>query len=162
MLVDSNERELENQEIVLEAARGMRDKRYTPDQVLASLIKEVEQKNTILMRQGNTLFIVRMGKDRIAFFNALNADIPANYLENSLMFAKAAYLAGIDILVTDFTDSTILNIFKYIERNRNRVNPDKDGKMTMGYATQKIKMKDGTPGYRVTAVLGPRRGGKAK
>ena len=161
MLVDSKERELDGQEILLEAAKQIKDNRYTPDQILASLIKESREKDTILMRQGNTLFIVHEGKNRTALFRALNADIPQNYLENSVMFSKAMYMAGFDVMVTEFNDPSLLNIFKYVQKNRNQVNPDKDGKPTMGYAVQKMQ-KDGRPGYRVTVVLGPKREGQIK
>jgi hypothetical protein len=161
MLVDSNERELENQEILLEAAKQIKDNRYSPDQILAALISESREKDTVLIRQGNTLFIVHKGKNRTAFFRALNADVPANYLENSVMFSKAMYMAGFDVMVTEFNDPSLLNIFKYVQKNRNQVNPDKDGKPTMGYAVQKTE-KGGRPGYRVTVVLGPKRGGQIK
>ena len=161
MLVDSKERELENQEILLEAARQIKDNRYSPDQILAALFQEAREKDTVLIRQGNTLFIVHEGKNRTALFRALNADIPNNYLENSVVFSKAMYMAGFDVMVTEFTEPSLLNIFKYVQKNRNRVNPDKDGKPKMGYAVQKTE-KDGVPGYRVTVVLGPKRGGQIK
>jgi hypothetical protein len=78
------------------------------------------------------------------WFRALNADTAKNFLENSRVFADSAYKVGFDVVVTNFTDPTILNIFKMISKN-----PVRDG---MGYAVQKAQN-----GYRVTLVLGPKR-----
>jgi hypothetical protein len=75
-------------------------------------------------------------------FRALNADTPANYLQNSLEFIKAAGLAGFSILVSQFKDPALLQLFKYISRK-----PPFPG---MGYSVQ--KMRDG--GYQVTVNLG--------
>jgi hypothetical protein len=72
----------------------------------------------------------------------LNADTPANYLQNSLEFIKAVGLAGFSVLVTQFYDSSLLNIFKYIAKK-----PPFPG---MGYAVQET----GDGGYRVTINLG--------
>ena len=157
MLVDSKQKKLSTEEIILQATRETKSQ-YTPDQVLASVLVEAQEDDSILMREGNTLFIIHKGKNRTAFFRALNADTANNYLENSVVFAKAMYMAGFDIIVTEFEDPTLLNIFKYIEKNRNKINPDVDGKPAMGYATQKLK----NGGYRVTGVLGPRRKGEIK
>jgi hypothetical protein len=163
MLVDSKKKMLEPPEIILEAVRQIKSNKYTPDQVFASVMMEAQQDGAVLMRQGNTLFIVHGGKDRTALFRALNADTAKNYLENSVVFAKAMYMAGYDVMVTDFQDSTLLSIFKYVQQNRDKVNPDVDGKPTMGYAVQKLKtIKEGGEGYRVTTVLGPKREGQMK
>jgi hypothetical protein len=154
MLVDSKKKMLDPSEIILEATKQTKSK-YSPDQVLAGVTAEAHSAGAILMRQGNTLFIVHPGKNRTAVFRALNADTAQNYLENSVTYAKALYMAGFDVMVTEFEDSTLLSIFKYVQKNRAKVNPDVDGKPTMGYAAQKTK-----DGYRVTTVLGPKREGQ--
>jgi hypothetical protein len=157
MLVDSKQKKLSTEEIILQATRETKSQ-YTPDQVLASVLVEAQEDDSIMMREGNTLFIVHKGKDRTAFFRALNADTANNYLENSVVFAKAMYMAGFDVMVTEFEDPTLRNIFKYVEKNRNKINPDVDGKAVMGFATQRTK----NGGYRVTVVLGPKRKGDFK
>ena len=157
MLVDSKQKTLNPQGIISNAAKEIKSK-YPPATVLASIVEETKMPGTILMRQGNTLFVVHKAKNRYAAFRALNADTAQNYLNNSVLFAKAMYMAGFDVMVTEFEDPTLLNIFKYVEKNRNKINPDVNGKPVMGFATQKTK--DG--GYRVTVVLGPKREGEVK
>jgi hypothetical protein len=51
---------------------------------------------------------------------------------------------GFDVLVSDFKDPTIMNLFKGISRN-----PPREG---MGYRAERIK-----DGFRVTVKLGPAR-----
>ena len=154
MLVDSKKKMLDPSEIILEAVKQTKSK-YSPDQVLATVTAEAHDTGAILMRQGNTLFIVHPGNNRTAVFRALNADTAQNYLENSVTYAKAMYMAGFDVMVSDFEDPTLLSIFKYVQKHRAKINPDVDGKPVMGYATQKTKN-----GYRVTTVLGPKREGQ--
>ena len=161
MLVDSSKRMLDPQEIILEASRQIKSKKYSPDQILAGLISESKEPDTVLMRQGNTLYIVHEGKNRTALYRALNADTPNNFLENGVEFAKAMYMVGFDVMVTQFEDPILLKIFPFMKKNRARINPDKDGKPTMGYAVQTVE-KGGVKEYRVTTVLGPKREGQIK
>jgi hypothetical protein len=158
MLVDSKKKMLDPQEILLEATRQIKSKKYSPDQVLAALITESKEKDTILMREGNTLFIVHNGKNRTALYRALNADTAQNFLNNGVEYAKAMYATGFDVMVTQFEDPTLLKIFPYMKKNRTLINKDKDGKPTMGYAVQESKGE--TKQYRVTTVLGPKRQGE--
>lgn len=161
MLVDSSKKMLDPQEIILEASRQIKSKKYSPDQILAGLITESREPDTILMREGNTLYIVHKGKNRTALYRALNADTPSNFLENGVMYAKAMYLAGFDVMVTQFEEPILLKIFPFMRKNRARINKDKDGKPTMGYAIQNVE-KNGVKEYRVTTVLGPKREGQIK
>ncbi len=155
MLVDSKKKMLDPSEIILEAVKQTKSK-YSPDQVLAAVTAEAHDAGAILMRQGNSLFIVHPGNNRTAVFRALNADTANNYLHNSVLYAKALYMAGFDVMVTEFEDPTLLNIFKFVQKHRAEINPDVDGKPVMGYAVQKTK----NGGYRVTTVLGPKREGQ--
>lgn len=161
MLVDSSKKMLDPQEIILAASRQIKSKKYSPDQMLAGLISESKADDTILMRQGNTLFIVHEGKNRTALYRALNADTPSNFLENGVEYAKAMYVVGFDVMVTQFEDPILLKIFPFMKKNRARINKDKDGKPTMGYAIQNVE-NNGIKEYRVTTVLGPRREGQIK
>jgi hypothetical protein len=118
MLVDSKYEELSNEEIARIAAEETQSQ-YSPEQVLAAIMAETRAPNTLVIRQGNTLFILhRSGKQpHIGVFRALNADVAANYLENSMMFIKACKSMGFKTLVSQFDDPSIINIFKYISRN---------------------------------------------
>ena len=146
MLVDSQKKMLKPQEIILEAAQHAGGE-YSPEQVYAALIKETHMKDAILMRQGNTLFIVHKGEHRVGVFRALNADTANNYLQNSLIFTKAMYMAGFDSMVSNFDNPALLKIFKYVSKN-----PPQEG---MGFKASRLK--DGS--YQVVVQLGkPREG----
>lgn len=148
MLVDSKHERLSNEEIIDIAAQETRSQ-YSPEQVRAVVMSECQQPGAILMRQGNTLFVVHRAPndETIGVFRALNADTAENYLENSRVFIQAIKTQGFNTLVTTFEDPTILNIFKAISRN-----PPMPG---MGYAAQ--RMKSGK--LRVTVNLGSGRPG---
>jgi hypothetical protein len=64
------------------------------------------------------------------------------------VFVKAAYNMGYDVLITEFYDPTIANIFEIISKNP--PNPD------MGY-----NIKQSSDGWIGTIALGPDRSGEA-
>jgi hypothetical protein len=141
--VDSKHQKLSKDEIVAIAAKETGGK-YTPEQIKASLMSEVQDLGGIMMEEGNTLFIIHKAPERpdIGVFRAINADIIPNYLKNSMNAAKAFGLMGFQYLVTVFDDPSIINIFKYIGRNQPFPN--------MGF--QVAKLKDGR--YKVTINMG--------
>jgi hypothetical protein len=142
MIVDSKQQMLSDRDIALTAAKETGVNRSDAD-VMNMLTIEFSLPNTWKMRNGNTIFVVHKSKESgYGYFRALNADTAKNYLENSRVFAQAAYEAGFNFLVTQFEDSSILNIFKAISRNPVRED--------MGYAVQRTN----TGGYQVTLQLG--------
>ena len=143
LVVDSKLEELSPEEIIDIAARET-ESPYSPEQVRASVLAEAHGAGAIIMRQGNTLFVVNPSPNnpKAAMFRALNADTGGNYIKNSIEFIKAIKMAGYEVLVTDFHDESILTIFRYISRN-----PPFPG---MGYAVQRLS--DG--GFRATIKLG--------
>jgi len=143
MLVDSKKQELSSESILMIAAQQTKSP-YSPEQVYAALVKEMNTEGTSTYREGNTVFLMHHAKGRIGTFRALNADTARNYLDNSYTFIKDAYDMGFDVLVSDFKDPTIMNLFKGISRN-----PPREG---MGYRAERIK-----DGFRVTVKLGPAR-----
>jgi hypothetical protein len=143
MLTDSKKKILSSDAVLMIAAQQTKSK-YSPEQVYASLVKEMNMKGTSIYREGNTVFLMHHAKGRIGIFRALNADTARNYLDNSFKFIKDAYDMGFDILVSDFQDPTIMNIFKGISRN-----PPREG---MGYRAERTQN-----GFRVTVKLGPAR-----
>jgi hypothetical protein len=143
MLTDSKKKELSVEAVLLIAAQQTKSK-YSAEQVYASLVKEMNMEGTSTYREGNTVFLMHHAKGRVGIFRALNADTARNYLDNSYQFIQDAYKMGFDILVSDFEDPTIMNIFKGISRN-----PPQEG---MGYRAERTQK-----GFRVTVKLGPAR-----
>jgi hypothetical protein len=143
MLVDSKKKQLTDNAIVMIAAQETKSP-HPASTVYAALVKEMNMPGTSLVRDGNTLFIIHVGEGRTGIFRALNADTARNYLENSYAFIQGAYKMGFDVLVSEFEDPTIFNIFKAISRN-----PPQEG---MGYRAERTKK-----GFRVTVKLGPKR-----
>ena len=147
-MVDSNQQQLSSEQIIEIAAANTKTDRPMK-QVKEMLTIEFSMPNVWKMQSGNTIFVVhKTNKPGAGFFRALNADTAVNFLQNSRVFADAAYKVGFDVLVTQFNDTSLLGLFKMISRN-----PVREG---MGYAAQKLK--DG--GMQVTLVLGPSREGK--
>lgn len=142
-MIDSKHQDLSPDEIVQEAAQET-GSQYSPEQIKASIMAEIHEQGAISFKEGNTLFIVHRSPNdhNVGVFRALNADTAQNYLANSLVFIKSMKVGGMKVLVTQFQDPSILNIFKYISRN-----PPFPG---MGYATQRTE--DG--GYQVTINMG--------
>ena len=146
MVVDSNQQKLSSEEIIKIAAENTKFDRPV-EQVYELLKVEFAQPKTWKMQQGNTIFVVHRTKvPGHGFFRAINADSPRMLIENSKVFMKAAYEVGFDVLVTQFTDPTLLNIFRMIGRAQ---------PAGMGYAVQETKDK----GLQVTLRLGPSRKG---
>ena len=143
MLTDSKKKELSVEAVLMIAAQQTKSK-YSVEQVYAALVKEMNMEGTSTYREGNTVFLMHHAKGRIGTFRALNADTARNYLDNSYQFIQDAYKMGFDILVSDFEDPTIMNIFKGISRN-----PPQEG---MGYRAERTER-----GFRVTVKLGPAR-----
>lgn len=143
MLVDSKNKQLGEQAILMVAAQETKSP-HPASAIYAAIVKEMNMPGTTTVREGNTLFVVHNAEGRVGVFRALNADTARNYLENSYAFIQAAYKMGFDVLVSDFDDPTIMNIFKAISRN-----PPQEG---MGYRAEKT-----STGFRVTVKLGPAR-----
>lgn len=143
MFVDSKKEMLGDIELLTNAFQNSKTP-YTVEEGIAAVIAESQMPNCIMIRQGNTLFIIHYvpKQKNQGMFRALNADTPKNYLENSVEFIKAAGLAGFTTLISQFDDPALLHIFKYISR--------KPPFLGMGYAVQRTR--DG--GYQVTVNLG--------
>ena len=147
MFTDSKKEQLSQIDIV-KTALAQQGSPYNQEQSIAAISAEAYGPNTIVIREGNTLFFINFDpqdKSR-GIFRALNADTPHNYLENSVTFIKAAGLAGFKTLVSQFNDPSLLHIFKYVSRH-----PPFPG---MGYAVQHDNEKQL---YQVTINLGQAR-----
>lgn len=142
-VIDSKHQELSTDEIIAIASVETGSE-YTPEQIKASLAAETHETGAIIIRQGNTLFVVHKAPNQegMGVFRALNADTAQNYIQNVIMFLKAIKSIGYRTLVTEFKDPTIINILKVIARK-----PPFPG---MGYALQQT----GRGGFRATINLG--------
>jgi len=142
MVVDSKKEQLEFEDIVKISVKETKSK-YPMHVAFVAIMKELTLPGAFAVRMGNTIFIVHPQKDRVGyvFFRALNADTAKNYVEHSRNFTNQMRDKGYKVMVTQFEDPTILNIFKAIARDK----PD-----GMGYSAQ--KSKEGKM-YQVTVQL---------
>lgn len=147
-LIDSNERRLTLQDIVKIAAQNTKSE-YSFEQVYLSIMKELTMADSIVIQIGNTVFLTHRSKEspRYAWMRALNADTGQNYLTNAEKYAKMIYdKYGVDVIVSNYEDATLNNIFAYVGRNK---------PANMGYNI--VKDPKGK-GFMATAKLGPPRG----
>jgi len=80
-------------------------------------------------------------------FRALNADTAQNFLASGFAFVVDAYKNGFDTLVTEFSDQSLINIFRTVSKN-----PPNPG---MGYNVQMLDNGN----YQVGLQLGINREG---
>ena len=146
-MVDSKKEVLNVQQIIQIALENTdRNKKYPTQVAYLAILQELSQPNAEIKQIGNTLFEVLKGEGGKGYFKAFNADTAKNFLENSYQFCEWAYKElGMWVLLTEFKDPTIMNIFKIIGKN-----PPWEG---MGY--QHFKMNSGLD--RVVLFLGPER-----
>lgn len=147
MQVNSKEQMLDVGQILQIAAKNTKSP-YPVELLYATFLKEAQMKGKKMLRYGNTIYIIHADpkNPRHGFFRALNADTPDNFIESGFKFVVDAYKAGFDTIITQFTDQSLLNIFRVISRNP--PNPQ------MGFKADKLQ--NGM--YQVTLQLGPRRG----
>jgi hypothetical protein len=119
------------------------DQPYPPQVMISGIMKELSEPGVKTKQFGNTLFELMPGKDGQGFFKAFNADTGPNFVENSKMFVVwAKNVAGMKMLVTEFDDERLLQLFKIIS-----MNPPMPG---MGYSAYRTT----NGGYRIVLNLG--------
>jgi hypothetical protein len=146
-LVDSQQQELSVEEI-LDIVNWSSPEPMETARFIAMINAELQMPNTLFIRQGNTLFIIHKADRGVGLFRALNADTARNFLANSVEFIKACHKMGFDTMATQFSDASLLNIFRFISEN-----PPIEG---MGYEAKQLN--DGS--FYVTVKTGPVRGAK--
>lgn len=146
--VDSKKQQLSIGDII-RIAGFQSDSPYDTRELTIRLVAEMSDPRVTHMVYGNTLFIIDKGKGRYGYMRALNADTAENFLESSKKFTDVAYALGFDVLMTQFSLPSFLQIFRAISKNPPRQN--------MGYKVQETKSGK----YLVTFALGPRRQGSA-
>ena len=115
------------------------------DQVVQSVLAELQAPDTIWEVIGKTLFIAHPSPEAPtgAMFRVLNADTPQNYISATYQFFQRLKGEGIRVLVTQFKDPSIINIAKGVDKLYH-----KDA--AMGFQVQKTS--DG--GFQMTIDLG--------
>jgi len=146
-MVDSREHQLTTDEIVQIAARETKSS-IPYDRLYTSIVAEFGMDGCKPYRFGNTLFVIHATAPGQGFFRALNADVAKNYINSSREFFHKAYADGFDLLVTQFEDDTILNIFRVLGR-------EFKAKQQEGAGYSASRLQNGQ--YQVTLHLGPKR-----
>lgn len=147
--VDSKKQQLSVGDIIRIAA-FQTDTPYDLRELTIRLTAEMSDPRVTHMVYGNTLFMIDKGKGRYGYMRALNADTAENFLEHGKKFADVAYALGYDVLVTQFSTPSFLQIFREIAKAPPR--------KQMGYKVQETNRGK----YMVTFALGPRRQGEVK
>lgn len=113
-VIDSKMQMLNEDEIIAISAQET-NAPYSAEQIKAAILAEVNELGALIIREGNTFFIVNPSNNpEIVMFRALNADTIQNYINNSIKTARSLSEKGINYLVVDFTDETVLRILKAI------------------------------------------------
>lgn len=117
--VDSKHQKLSQDEIIAIAAKEIGGG-HSAEQIKASLASEAYHMKGLMLREGNTIFIVHPSpvQATIGVFRAINADTIPNYMQNCVTFTKAIGMAGFKQLFTQFKEKSLLNIFKYVKRHQ--------------------------------------------
>jgi len=142
-MVDSQQEELSVEDIISIAGMNT-DAGMEPERLIKIINAELQMPDTLFLREGNTLFIIHKAKPGVGWFRAINADTAPNFLQNGRTFMLACHKMGFDTMATNFTDPTLLGVFRYVSQN-----PPVEG---MGYQVQKTE--DG--GFYVTVKTGRR------
>lgn len=113
-VIDSKMQMLNEDEIIGISAQETNSP-YSAEQIKAVILSEVNELGALIIREGNTFFIINpTNSPEIVMFRALNADTIQNYINNSIKVARSLSEKGVNLLVVDFTDDTVLRILRAI------------------------------------------------
>lgn len=114
MYADSKQQKMNIGEIITAFLENT-PQQYPKEVALPAILKELSEPNVQTKQFGNTVFEVIGGDGDKAFFKAFNADTGPNFVENSKMFCVwAKRMLGLKLLVTEFDDPAIEQVFKII------------------------------------------------
>lgn len=116
--------EMLNEDELLSVAAQETGSPYSPEQFKAALLAETREGGALLLREGNTLFVVKeTNKPDTISLRPINADSIENYLENMIKFIEFAEKRNIKYAVVDFSDEKILQLLRVlVKKVKNRFN----------------------------------------
>jgi hypothetical protein len=107
--------EMLNEDELLAVAAQETGSSYSPEQIKASLLAETYEGGALLIREGNTLFVIKeTNNPDVLTVRPINADAIENFIENIIMLMEMQVEKGIPYAVVDFTDERILTLLKSI------------------------------------------------
>lgn len=116
-MIDSHHQLLNSADIVTIALKNTNSP-YPVNVAYPAILSEMSQPNTKVKQIGNTIFVVHLGDKGQGFFKALNADTAKNFVSNSKAFCIwAKKELGLSLLVTQFKNQELQNLFKLIAKN---------------------------------------------
>jgi hypothetical protein len=115
--VDSDKQKLNSGQIISIYLKNTKQP-HPPQVMMPAILDELSHPNVKTKQIGNTLFEVIMGDGDQAFFKAFNADTGPKFVDNSKMFVVwARKVLGLKVLVTEFNDPALKQLFKVISMN---------------------------------------------
>jgi hypothetical protein len=115
-LVNSKMQMLEEDEI-LSIASQETGSQYSPEQAKAALLAEVYEGDALLIREGNTFFVIKKTNNpEVITLRPINADVIENFIDNIIKLMQIQVEKGIPYTVVDFTDERILTLFRAIAK----------------------------------------------
>jgi hypothetical protein len=147
MITDSRQQQLDSIDII-ETALQETGSQFNLQQGVAAVLAQAHAPNTVVIREGNTLFLVHYLPDQPdhALFHVLNADTATNYIQNTVDFLRAAGAMGMRVMVVRFETPEPLTLFKKIMRDPPFAN--------MGYTIQQSPQGQ----YQATINMGDTKG----
>jgi hypothetical protein len=104
-----------NEDEILSIAAQETGSEYSPEQVKAALLAEVYEGESLLIREGNTFFVIKeTNNPEVILVRPLNADTIDNFLDNIIKLMQIQLDKNIPYAVVDFTDDRILSLVKAV------------------------------------------------
>jgi hypothetical protein len=137
--------EMLNEDEILSISAQETGSPYSLEQGKAALLAEVYEGGALLMREGNTFFVIKeTNNPDVITLRPINADTIENFVENCVKAMQVSVEKGIQYTVVDFTDERILSLLRAIAKKA-------QGLMNVSYS-----VKQSTTGmYRAIFKLAP-------
>ena len=107
--------EMLNEDELLSVAAQETGSPYSPEQIKASLLAETYEGDALLIREGNTLFVIKeTNNPEVISVRPINADSIDNFIDNIIKLMQMQVDKGIPYTVVDFNDDRILTLLRAI------------------------------------------------
>lgn len=137
--------EMLNEDEILSIAAQETGSPYSVEQGKAALLAEVYEGGALLIREGNTFFVIKeTNNPDVVVIRPINADVIENYIDNIIKAMQVQVEKGISYAVADFTDERIIQLLRAVVKKA-------QGLINISYS-----IKQSTTGmYRVIFKLAP-------